>query len=436
MTLLTLVMASGAYGQNSLTLNRPVLNLPATPVFPGNILETKIIKPVIKRPVGTKLAAVAAEKFGPSTKVTVGLYDEDGNVDGQKVMTGQEIHNDLNTFTLSNKTQFSRALRGLRGTTLTELRNKKIDTQVVERKVFDRELNQEIEVVEIPQELEESTGFVLQNTRLLKIPVTPILRPIIINPNPTHEAKPYEQKVRYSNTWGSSSKFSAYIDAGFEAYGARHERQAYGYFKSGGKVFNKNVSLVDFYTKVERQNTTNKGYSRIKVLGSTKWESSAQNPSKTYSITRESSKRQRFWVGPLPVSVGGAVGGKVGMGMNLYSPDFNSIQGNATPYIDSYGAADAAIDVWLARAGIEGKLRVIKDSLPSNVTLKYDNTKQNLNFKLEVKNELNALDGKVSVYAKVRKFWGGWKKWSKTIFSWNGFSKSWTLINKNLTVNI
>lgn len=418
-------------------LTRPVPTLP-TPgvVLRGDVLRSKIIKPSVKVPVRTRLKPVAANKLSANTKVTVGLYDEDGNVNGSKVMTAGEIQNKLDQYTQANKRVFSRATRVLKPEARTRLNARRVNTAVLSKVVFDRELNTQIEEFEIPQDLEVSESMALQDIRLIAIPVRPILRPIIINPNPSHEPKPYSRNVGYSNTWGSKSKFAAFLESGFNTYGAREKRQAHAFFKAGGHVFNKTVSLIDFYSKVERKNTTNTGYSRIKVLGSTKWESSAKNPSKNYTISRESSKRQRFWVGPLPVSVGGAVGGSLGFNLNLFSPDFHSIKGTAKPFVDSYGEADAAIDVWLARAGIEGHLRIVKDSLPSEVQLGYNMTKQNLAFKLKVENELRALDGKLSVYAKVRKLFGGWRKWSKTILSWSGFSKTWTLIDRTLTVNI
>ena len=436
-----IALSTAAQAQVERTLlNRPVIARPTLPtpgvVLRGDLLKTKIVKPKVKVPVRSRLKPVAADKLGPNTRVTVGLYDANGDVAGSKIMTAKQIQDDLDEYTNTNTRKFSAAARTLKPNTRTRLNTRKIKTTVLKRKMFDRELNQQVETFEIPQDLEVSQGMALQDIRLIAIPVKPVLRPIIINPTPGHEAKPYSKNVGYSNTWGSKSKFAAFLNTGFNTYGARGKREAHAFFKAGGYVFSKTISLIDFYSKVERKNTTNTGYSRIKVLGSTKWESSAKNPSKNYSITREASKRQRFWLGPLPVSVGGAVGGKVGFGLNLFSPDFHSIKGTANPYIDSYGEADAAIDVWLARAGIEGQLRIVKDSLPSEVTLGYNPTQKNLNFKLKVKNELRALDGKISVYAKVRKLFGGWRKWSKTILSWTGFSKTWTLIDKNLTVNI
>jgi len=436
-----IALSTAAQAQVERTLlNRPVIARPTLPtpgvVLRGDLLKTKIVKPKVKVPVRSRLKPVAADKLGPNTRVTVGLYDANGDVAGSKIMTAKQIQDDLDEYTNTNTRKFSAAARTLKPNTRTRLNTRKIKTTVLKRKMFDRELNQQVETFEIPQDLEVSQGMALQDIRLIAIPVKPVLRPIIINPTPGHEAKPYSKNVGYSNTWGSKSKFAAFLNTGFNTYGARGKREAHAFFKAGGYVFSKTISLIDFYSKVERKNTTNTGYSRIKVLGSTKWESSAKNPSKNYSITREASKRQRFWLGPVPVSVGGAVGGKVGFGLNLFSPDFHSIKGTANPYIDSYGEADAAIDVWLARAGIEGQLRIVKDSLPSEVTLGYNPTQKNLNFKLKVKNELRALDGKISVYAKVRKLFGGWRKWSKTILSWTGFSKTWTLIDKNLTVNI
>lgn len=437
-----------ALGNAHAALNA-TLNIPNSAVFRPNLLATKIIKPLVKTPIRKRLAAVSPDKFGPNTKVTVGLYDKDGNVNGSKVMTGKQIENDLGNFTRVETTKFTRLNTTLGAANIRKLKNLKLKTRVLKRRVFDRELNEEIEVVEIPQDLTVANNLVIQRTRLRAIPLKPLVRPIVARPvirrpvvvgripsGPTHAAKPYSKKTSYDKTWGSKSRFSAYLNASAESYGSRARRTAKGYFKAGGYVFNRNIELVKFSARAERKNTSNSGHTYFKVLGQTKWETSASTQKRTLKFTREKSRRQRFWIGPLPVSVGGAIGGSIGASLNLYAPDAKSLAGTFEPFIDSYGAADAAIDVWLARAGIEGRLRIVKDSVPVSTTLKYNPNKQNLQFKLKVKNELRALDGKVSVYAKVRKLFGGWRKWSKTILSWSGFAKTWTLLDKNVTVNI
>ena len=369
-------------------ISRPAVNLNTLNrvIFPGNTLKTKIVKPKVKRAVRRRLKPVVANKFGPTSKVTIGLYDKDGNVNGSKVLTGKQIHDSLEGYTKTNTRTFRTSLSRIPRSSVTRLNRLKIKTAVVKKTVFDRELRQNIEVVEIPQDLEVSNNFVLQGARLRAIRVLPIMvaTPVIVNPSPTHQAKPYSQKVGYDKTWGSKSRFSAYLNTGMESYGSRQKRVGKGHFRAGGYVFNKNISLVDFSTRVERNNQSNNGHSIVKVLGSTKWESSSSSPHRTFKMTRESSKRQRFWIGPIPVSVGAAIGGEVGFSMNLFAPDAKSLEGSVTPYIDSYGAADAAIDVWLARAGVEGKLRIVKDSLPTTLRLKYDQNKQNLKFKLNV----------------------------------------------------
>jgi hypothetical protein len=424
-------------------------------LYNPKLLTSKIVKPIVKRPIGTRLAAIAPEKYGPDTKVTIGLYDAQGNINGSKVLTGKEIEDGLNTFTQNETKSFGRLNSSLTPSRVLNLNKLNIKTKVKRTTKFDRELNQNIEVIEIPQDPKISSNLVAQKSKLLAIPLKPAVRPIanrpilarpitprpvISNPSrasgPSHPASPHSANASYDKSWGSKSRFSAYLDAAASNYGSRTRRTAKGHFKAGGYVFNKNIALIYFSAKSERKNNSNSGRSFLKILGQTKWETSSSTPKKTLKFTREKSRRQRFWIGPLPVSVGGAIGGSVGASMHLYAPNPKSIEGSITPYIDSYGAIDAAIDVWLARAGVEGALRIIKDSVPVVTTLKYNPAKQDLKFKLKVKNELKALDGKVSIYAKVRKLFGGWRKWSKTLLSWTGFSKSWTLIDKNLVVKI
>jgi hypothetical protein len=314
---------------------------------------------------------------------------------------------------------------------------------VVQRTEFDRELNENIEVVEIPQELEISSNLVIQRGRISEIPARPIVinrpipRPPRVTPTaPTHNPNPFSKSVSFGNSWGSKAKFAAFLDMKAKSFGSRDKRLVEGEFDAGGHVFNKKVSLITFNTNVERKNESNTGHTSFKVLGQTKWEVSGSTPSKTLNFTREESKRLRFWVGPIPVSVGGAIGGSIGVSVNLHAPDTKSLAGNFEPFIDSFAGADAAVDVWLVRAGIEGDMRIVKNSFPVSTKLIYNPTKQNMVYKLNVGSELKALDGKISVYAKIKKLLGGWRKWSHTILSWSGLEKTWTLIDEDLTVNI
>lgn len=424
---------------------RPISALDTIAILNPIDFKPVIMKPVVVRPVGIHLPVVAPEAFAPTTKFTIGLYDQDGNVDGKKEMTGQELWNELDKFTNEQKQSFVRETGLLAVNERDDLRRLKLPTAVLENKVFDSELNQNIEVVEIPQDLHVSRNLALQLNRLILIPIRPIIQPahpIIVIPTPvnpqpttpTHPAQPHSLTASYNQTWGSTSLFAAYINANMENYGSRLERRSLIGFEAGGHVFSNKVALVDFDSMLRRG--TGASHSKLMVLGKVKWESSTPALSKNLRYQEEFSKRQRFWIGPLPVSVGGAVGGAIGANLAITSPNDLTITGSATPYIDSYGKADAAIDVWLARAGVEGQVRIIKDSVPTTLTLSYNPSAYSLNTRLTVQNELKSLDGKVSVYAKIRKLWGGWKKWSKTIFSWDGFEKTWKLIDQNLTVKI
>lgn len=436
------LLTTNAFAQASaISARRPVLT-PTTPVvFNPDRLSTTIVRPRVVRAVRTRLAPINPAQFGPSSKFTVGLYDENGDVDGEKILTGKELFVELDNFTNEHKRTFSLRSRSLNPEMRGNFSRLKLPTAVLEKKEWDAELKEQIEVVEIPQDLNDSQDLVLQHGRLIAIPARPIIiaRPIVFRPTPsqpTHNPSPYSKSIGYDQTWGKKDKFAAFIDAELTAYGSRQKRVASGSFKAGGQVFGKTMNLIEFSTNVDKRDNSNTGHTIFKVLGQVKWENSSSNPNKSLVFTREESKRQRFWVGPLPVSVGGAIGGSIGMNLNLHAPNGFSVAGQVKPYIDSYGAADAAIDVWLARAGIEGKLRIVKDTIDGQVRLTYNDQKKNLDFKLEVDNTLKALDGKVSVYAKIRKLFGGWKKWSQTILTWSGFEKTWKLIDAESVVNI
>ncbi|NBW82854.1 hypothetical protein EBR21_13980, partial [bacterium] len=126
------------------------------------------------------------------------------------------------------------------------------------------------------------------------------------------------------------------------------------------------------------------------------------------------------------MSVGGSVTGRLGTQYNvqaLYGEKL--LNGSVRPYLDTYGNVDAAIDAYVASAGVFGSLKFLGLSLPTTAYLKYDLRPDAplLTANLDVNTNVDALGGQVGLFAEID-YWIDSERWEKTLFSWSGFQES------------
>lgn len=252
-------------------------------------------------------------------------------------------------------------------------------------------------------------------------------------PRGTHSE--YRLNVSYNKVWGSTSLFAAYVDAKAEVYGSKEMRKFHAHLYGGGYVFKKQVKAIEFNADVS-EGANGVAATSLRIFGKTKFSSSHKTLNKKIFFTGEKGAKKRFFIGPVPVSVHGAIGGTAGMETKI-SVLSNGLQGNITPAISSFGKASASIDIWLAKAGVQGNLVLLNDNVPASLSVQLQ-PQSRLAIALDMQNNLQALSGKLSVYAKIRKVWKFWKKswktYSKTLFNWSGFRKNWKLIDRDLKI--
>jgi hypothetical protein len=343
----------------------------------------------------------------PETKIKMGTYDADGNKDGYKLLTAGELWKQLDEY----ERQVSSSSTA----------------PAVKTKEYDAELGTTIEVVRVPMEasLERSLGvqrFLFDREAFEEQMELPKQSPNL--------------RKSYFNHWGWTDRFSAYLDTGFENYADRNRRGTHADFSVGGYVLGKRVSLIDFDSTInEGEGTSSSSY--LAILGDEKTLDNALVAN--VSFTRGASKRQVFLVaGFIPVSVRATIAGtmEVDLEASIDKDQPHTIDGKVTPSVKATGTADAAVDLWIARAGVEGSLNIITVGVPASLRVSYLPDDHSVESHLKATIDLSTLDGSISIYAKIRKPWGGWTKYEREIFSWDGFQREWTLANRTVFTTI
>jgi hypothetical protein len=241
-------------------------------------------------------------------------------------------------------------------------------------------------------------------------------------------------EIGYNQVWGNTSTFAAYVDALAKIYGSQASRAMHAHLNAGGYVFGQDIKALEFGGDwVNNGNPTASVY--LRVFGQTKFSASTPTLYKHVFFTGELGKEVEFFVGPIPISVYGAIGGTAGFDAQI-APAGNGIEGRVTPYLDTYGKANAGVDLWFVKAGVEGQLVLLKDQLPVIGTAQLV-TENGLAVELglTVENHLKALSGSIVVFADVYDLWEDeWDRYSTTLFSWGGLAYDWTLYNKTCRI--
>lgn len=254
-------------------------------------------------------------------------------------------------------------------------------------------------------------------------------------PQTLGRAKDATLEIGYNQTWGSQETFAAYVDALAKIYGSAESRALHAHLNAGGYVFNYEVKALEFGFDMTNDGSNPTASTYLRIFGETKFSSTATLVYKKIFYSNEVGKTVTFFIGPVPISVHGAIGGSAGFEAKLGVAG-NGIRGTVTPGIDAYGKADAGIDLWFVKAGAEGSLVLLRDYLPvsAQTQLLTDNG-LTLDISLNVENQLHALSGKIIVFADVYDLWEDeWDRYSTTLFEWGGINKNWTLYNKSYQI--
>lgn len=167
---------------------------------------------------------------------------------------------------------------------------------------------------------------------------------------------------------------------------------------------------------------------RVEVFGSTVW-----NPGKkTYREFLDSATKKKEWkksktisfnlVVPVDIEVG--IQGTLGVKYFAHS-DKNSLDAFATPFADVSGFAKCAVNLFIVRAGVEGKLTFLKGdiNLAAHADIMYGNNEFIFTKDFRCNYNLNMLSGNIKAFAERRNWRFKWKRfWTHELFAWEGLN--------------
>jgi len=249
------------------------------------------------------------------------------------------------------------------------------------------------------------------------------------------ESRGNDINVGYQNEWGIKSTFSAYIDALISVSGDLASRAFEAHLYAGGYLFTKNIKVVEFDANMRNNGTSPTASTSFKLFGTTVFNTGELKLSLEKSWNKEWSATKRFMIGPIPVSVSGTIGGTLGFKAYIgLTEEGLGIQGVAIPWLNTYGKCEAAVDIWIAKAGVRGEIVFVDNKLIISAGVAFIPVAKVVELSLAVDDELKALAGKIDIFAAIRKPWGGWKEWTWNLFTWGGIVKTWNLVDLTKTI--
>ncbi len=292
--------------------------------------------------------------------------------------------------------------------------------KVKTREVWDSNLRNNIEDLQVPQDIEQWQDLKTQKKKADSW-----------RPNRTIE--PQKLATSFNRTFGKNDTFGIFQNGNFNSEGKTEKVKIDQTYTGGGVVFGKRFTMLSQTTRSNSESKTTR--TDVKVLDTNVFVSKDGSVNASKSFTRSKSISKVFVLGILPVRVSGKISGSMGAKLK-YKAEGLSIDGQVAPFVNTRATASAGIDLLLVVAGIEGSLNFFKNTLTANFKAAVDPFAAQLETALKVSNNLNLLSGKISVFAKVRRLFRRDKKFTKTIFSFNGINQNTTLIDERLTAEL
>jgi hypothetical protein len=292
------------------------------------------------------------------------------------------------------------------------------DTQTVW--VWDKDLQSRIEDFRIPQDIDQRQNLEKQEEAAKKW-------------RPLKQVEAKKIATSLNRTFGNKKTFGVFQNGGFETEGETKRVKIDQSFSAGGFVFGKRLTVVSSTTKSDSRSKTTR--SDVKVFDQNVFVSTDGTLRGRKSFSRSKGAGKTFVLGIIPVRVSGKVSGSMGANFDYKSAGL-SVNGSVAPFVNTRGTASAGIDLLLVTAGIEGSLTFIQSTLTSAFDAAVDPIARQLRASLKVDNNLNLLKGKISVFAKLRRLFRRDKKFSKSIFSFNGINENRNLINERIAESL
>ncbi len=415
-----LILVLGSAAADDRTRPLPSPNLPTRPPILIDIdrlpvfRHTYVIKTLpiqVVKPIQTRLPKIPLPQLRPETQVTIGQYNASGALDGSVNISLQDIQSAMNSWASEQRSQYN-VFAG-RSPIFANMSFK-------ESTVVSPTKNRNVRVGQIPMNL--------GHLELLKKQSDAFKGTGQVEDEPQFKDRTVVYSGGYSRSLGNEY-FGVDANAGYGVNVSKDNQKADANATVNGNILGSSVNVFDAQAHNETGQAT---YCYISVFGQKLWQ--MRTPSFTDNVfyDRSEGTRMNFWLGPVPLSVGASVTGRLGTQYTV-----NALQGEkllngyVRPYADTYGNVDAAIDAYVASAGVFGSLKFLGLSLPADAKLKYDLRQDAplLTANLNVNTEFEALSGRVGLFAEID-YWFDSERWEKTLFSWSGFRETASIFSK------
>ena len=373
------------------------------------LLKTTPIR--IVTPIQTRLPKLPLSQLRPETQVTIGKFTEKGEVNGAQNMSLSEIQNAMNTWAAEQRSEYQ-VFSG-RSPIFANMALKEFNQQNTAK-------NRNVRVGQIPMDL--------AHLQTLKYQSDAFKNPGQVEDTPQYKDRSAEFSGGYARAMGNEY-FGVDANAGYGVKVTKDNQRADANLTVSGTLLKENISVFD----AQAHNATGENsYAFVSVFGQKVWEATSPTFSGDKEFDRSEGARARFWLGPVPLSVGGSVGGRLGAQYDIRGlVGEKLVTGVVRPYLDTYGNVDAAVDAYVAAAGVFGSIKFLGVTIPVDANLKYDiaAAEPKLIAELDVATNFEALSGRVGLFAEID-YWLDSERWEKTLFSWAGFKENLSLFNQ------
>ena len=366
----------------------------------------KLIAGIMLGSLSLSNVGLALEEINDGNAVLkVPVYNSNGDKVGTKDMKAKDVWPKMDQWTDKAEKTYKKEKAG---------------PQVSHGWEWDRELGDNIQTTDIPQDIKQWKNLKEQekNSKSWR---------------PQKTIEPKKLASTLNRTFGDNSSFGIFQNGQFDTETRSEEVKVNQTFAAGGFVFGKRITLLNQTTKSDSKSKTTR--SDIKVFDTSVFVSNDGTVNARKSFTRAKEATKVFVLGIIPVRVKGKVSGTIGADLN-YKAEGLSVRGSVAPFVNTRGTASAGVDVLLVVAGIEGTLNFLTNTLKADFAAAVSPFAGDFETSLKVTNNLNLLSGKVSVFAKIRRLFRRDKKFSKSIFSFKGIVQNTTLIDEKLAASL
>ena len=239
--------------------------------------------------------------------------------------------------------------------------------------------------------------------------------------------------MTYNEQWGIEDTFSAYVDAAAVFTGDANLRKFDAHFLTGAYIMGSQIEVIGIGCLMQSgESTPAQAETYCRVFGAEyTWSGSLEYQ---WSVEGEYAASTVIMIGPVPVTVKGIVGGRLGFHAYLSVVE-GGIQGTFTPNIVLWGKAQASVDAVIAEVGVRGEIVFLNDSLPVTGSVRLKPNLTTLEFHIKAENYLAALSGKIEIFLKV---WTpvGHEDFAFTLFEWEGITKYWIIFEEHKTIEL